>query len=187
MVSTSVNAFATRFGMSPRELKRFIKFACVGVIGAVVDFGSFNLLLGPVSRYFESHEGIVSGLAAILSGWNGLTAFSLATALVGTVSFFLAIISNFIWNRYWTYPDSRSKSLRRQFAQFFIVNASGILLRFPIVIFTTQLFVNLVGSVGALSNYAERLGANLAVAFAVGIVMFWNFFANRYWTYNDVE
>ncbi len=33
----------------------------------------------------------------------------------------------------------------------------------------------------------ELLGDNLAVAFAVGIVMFWNFFINRYWTYNDVE
>jgi hypothetical protein len=33
----------------------------------------------------------------------------------------------------------------------------------------------------------DFLGHNLALAFAVITVMFWNFFINRYWTYNDVE
>jgi putative flippase GtrA len=31
------------------------------------------------------------------------------------------------------------------------------------------------------------LGENLALATVVIIVLFWNFFINRYWTYNDVE
>jgi hypothetical protein len=34
---------------------------------------------------------------------------------------------------------------------------------------------------------AEFLAANLALAVAVIVVMFWNFFVNRYWTYSDVE
>jgi putative flippase GtrA len=28
---------------------------------------------------------------------------------------------------------------------------------------------------------------NVTLAIAVGIVMLWNFFINRYWTYNDVS
>jgi putative flippase GtrA len=28
---------------------------------------------------------------------------------------------------------------------------------------------------------------NIALAAAVLVVMMWNFFANRYWTYNDVS
>ena len=32
-----------------------------------------------------------------------------------------------------------------------------------------------------------RLGANLAIMVALVIVMMWNFFVNRYWTYNDVQ
>jgi hypothetical protein len=34
---------------------------------------------------------------------------------------------------------------------------------------------------------AEFLGNNAALAVAVVLVMFWNFFVNRYWTYNDVD
>jgi putative flippase GtrA len=33
----------------------------------------------------------------------------------------------------------------------------------------------------------EFLARNVTLAIAVGIVMLWNFFMNRYWTYNDVD
>ena len=42
-----------------REFKRFLKFAVVGVIGAVVDFGTFNLLANLL--------GIASLFASMLS------------------------------------------------------------------------------------------------------------------------
>jgi putative flippase GtrA len=31
------------------------------------------------------------------------------------------------------------------------------------------------------------LGKNFTLAVAVGVVMLWNFFVNRYWTYNDID
>jgi len=33
---------------------------------------------------------------------------------------------------------------------------------------------------------AHKLGYNAAKVLATGVVMFWNFFVNRFWTYNDV-
>ncbi len=33
----------------------------------------------------------------------------------------------------------------------------------------------------------NTIGTNIAQGIAVVIALFWNFFANRYWTYNDVE
>jgi putative flippase GtrA len=33
----------------------------------------------------------------------------------------------------------------------------------------------------------KQYSDNLTLAVAVLIVMFWNFFVNRYWTYSDVE
>jgi putative flippase GtrA len=33
----------------------------------------------------------------------------------------------------------------------------------------------------------DVMGENLTLAIAVLIVLFWNFFVNRYWTYSDVE
>jgi hypothetical protein len=34
---------------------------------------------------------------------------------------------------------------------------------------------------------AEKLGTMISLLIAMVIVMLWNFFANRYWTYNDVS
>jgi len=48
--------------------------------------------------------------------------------LAKTISFLLALTSNFIWNRYWIYPESRSKRLRVQVAQFSLVNVLGLAL-----------------------------------------------------------
>jgi putative flippase GtrA len=132
----------------------------VGVIGAVVDFGSYNLL---IER----------------AGWPAEAA--------GTLSFVLAICSNFTWNRYWTYPDSRSKPIVQQFVQFFVVNALGIVIRLPIIALTKDPFGSLAKRLLSLDKQtASTLGNNVALAVAVVIVMFWNFFVNRFWTYSDV-
>lgn len=143
-----------------KELERFLKFMLVGVIGAVVDFGTYNLL--------NERAG-------------------LRPEISGTISLVLAICSNFIWNRYWTYPDSRSKPILYQFVQFFVVNALGIAIRLPIIALTHRPFGRLVGRVLALEAASVRtLGNNIALAVAVVVVMFWNFFVNRFWTYSDV-
>jgi len=144
-----------------KERERFLKFAVVGVIGAVIDFGVMNLLTQTVSM-------------------------SLVTA--GTISFICAIISNFIWNRYWTYPDSRSRPISRQLVMFFAVNIAGVAIRIPILHFMEPPLFNMLNDfarIGSLSP--EFLAKNLTLALAVGIVMLWNFFVNRYWTYNDID
>jgi putative flippase GtrA len=147
---------------NPRERERFIKFAVVGTIGAVVDFGTANLLV------YVFHFPLV---------W------------AGTVSFICAIISNFIWNRFWTYPDSRSKSPWKQFVQFVVVSVMGLGIRIPILKFGEPLmqtfFDALPFEIPLFSP--DFLAKNVTLAIAVIIVMFWNFFVNRYWTYNDVE
>ena len=148
---------------NPHERTRFLRFATVGIIGAVVDFGTFNLL----------------------------TTFAGMTAVWASVfSFIAAIISNFTWNRYWTYPDSRTKPITRQVLQFSLVSIVGLLIRTPIIAllkpFFTQLFTGLPFlPVGFIT--AEFLANNLALAVAVIVVMFWNFFVNRYWTYDDIN
>ena len=151
----------THLVTNPQERARFLKFMVVGVIGAVVDFGIANLL----TRF----------LGMILT-------------LAGTISFICAILSNFLWNRYWTYPDSRSRPLARQLVMFFIVNVAGLIIRLPILHFLElpirRLFERLALDVSFTPVF---LGRNVTLAIAVGIVMLWNFFVNRYWTYSDVD
>jgi len=144
-----------------RERTRFLRFVVVGTIGAVIDFGAFNLL------------SFGLGVPVIIAQ---------------AISFTLAVISNFVWNRYWTYPDSRSKHIRAQLIQFFAVNTIGVGIRTPLFAYLytplPKLFTWLPSS---FPLSAEFIGHNLALAVAVGAVLFWNFFVNRYWTYSDVD
>ncbi len=176
---------SSRFGVKPKEAERFIKFLVVGAIGFIVDFGIFNLLLNPINALVLPGNGIYNVLAG--AGFGDYFITHLGPTIASAISFAAAVCSNFLWNRYWTYPDSRSRSRRRQFTMFFIVSVIGVLIRIPIVFLTTPLFRSMVESVGALQAYTTRLADNLSLGVAVLVVLFWNFFANRHWTYNDVE
>lgn len=153
----------TEFLTNERERNRFLKFAVVGVIGAVVDFGTFNIL---------------SGL------------LNVNPVLASVMSFIAAIISNFSWNRFWTYPDSRSKTASRQMIQFLIVSIVGLGIRTPLFALLQRTFGAALANAQFLPAgkfTAEFVSHNLALACAVVVVMFWNFFVNRFWTYNDID
>ena len=145
------------------ETRRFIKFSIVGAIGFIIDTGALNIMIG----------------------YLGMTT-SLLRLIAKTISFTLALTSNFFWNRYWIYPDSRSKSVRLQAVQFTVVNLIGLALN--LLIFGSvssaviPTFQNYYGVQAGLI-----IGTNVGQVAAVAVVLFWNFFANRYWTYGDVE
>jgi putative flippase GtrA len=175
-------AVASRFGEKSKEVERFLKFVVVGVIGATVDFGTVIVLQATFFPPVDSSgEPIVQNVA-----------------IATTIAFIAAVVSNFTWNRVWTYPDSRSRSMRRQLALFTFVSLVGWLGRtlwisvsfhflgrvfMPIVLPIVHLWrVSYVPSVTA----EGKLGTLVAQLIGVAVVMFWNFLANRYWTYNDV-
>ncbi len=145
---------------NPVEQKRFIKFAIVGISGSVVDFGVFNLL----------------------STWIGLS-----STLSQAISFTLAVINNFIWNRLWTYPETRKSGALKPFLQFGFVNVIGLGIR-------TLLFMGIEPQMIKLSTWAlpkfsrpDVIGHNLTLALVILIVMLWNYFANRYWTFKEID
>ena len=144
-----------------KERLRFLKFAAVGALGAVIDLGTANIL---------THL------------------FDMPLVYAGSLSFICAVFSNFIFNRYWTYPDSRSRPLMHQLGMFFLVNSIGIAIRIPTLHFVEPIMLKVFESTGRLSNAtSEFLARNATLVLAIGIVMIWNFFVNRYWTYNDVD
>lgn len=184
MISIFVDV-ADKFGVNTKEAERFFKFAVVGFIGFIVDFTVFNLLLHPFELLLA--PGTLGNSLLGDLGFRPDQKLALARVFASTISFVSAIISNFLWNRYWTYPDSRSRSVRRQLALFSLVSVVGILVRTPIITYTHTPFSRLIATIPALEPYATRLGDNMALMLGVIIVMFWNFFVNRYWTYNDVS
>ncbi len=147
----------------PVERVRFLKFATVGAIGTVVDFATFNLFSG------------VLGVDPVLSS---------------VFSFTIAMLSNFTWNRYWTYPDSRSKPMARQLVEFGAVNLVGLLIRTPLFAGLNGVLVSLFEQFPFLPAglfTPTFLGYNLSLATAILVVLFWNYFVNRYWTYSDID
>ena len=144
-----------------KERVRFLKFATVGAIGSVIDIVIMNLL---------THL------------------LNMRLVYAGTISLICAIVSNFMLNRYWTYPDSRSRHFLHQLSMFFLVNVVGILFRIPILHFVEPVMAGAFERMVRLSHAsAEILARNATLAFAIGVVMIWNFFINRYWTYNDID
>ena len=140
----------TLFHENRTEMVRFAKFSIVGAFGAVVDFSILNL---------------------------GIQVFGLAKWLANTFSFSAAVLSNFTWNRLWTFPESRERPLIPQLGQFFAVNAMGYLINQAIFL--------------SLDHFAfspwGTLGYNISKAIAIGVVLFWNFGINRIWTYKGIR
>ncbi|MGM0401857.1 MAG: GtrA family protein [Chloroflexota bacterium] len=145
----SVAKLRTLFGENRIEVERFLKFGVVGTVGAAVDFSVLNL---------------------------GIQVLGLYKGIANTLSFSVAVMSNFIWNRLWTYPESRESPLGPQLGQFFIVNVGGLIINQAIFL-SLDYFV--FSSWGAW-------GYNLSKAVACGVVLFWNFGVNRVWTYKDI-
>ena len=147
---------------NPQERRRFIRFSIVGISGTVIDFGIFNILI----QLLNNHPVIAK-----------------------IVSFSIAVFNNYLWNRLWTYPESRNHPFLKQITQFLIVSVIGL--------FINTLIFSL--SYKPLINFAERflanefipsstvIGHNLAAIIATLVVLFWNYFANRYWTFRDVD
>ena len=138
-----------------KEARRFIKFAVVGGIGFVIDTGALSLLVFLLQ----------------LNGDN-------ERLLAKSISFTLAVVSNFTWNRRWTYPESRSKPVRKQLAQFLVLNLIGLGINLAVFRLVDSLLNPLLGL--ALALYSAQIAA-------VSVALFWNFLANRLVTYSDVK
>ncbi len=174
-----IGRIALRFGgKNPKEMERFLKFVVVGGMGAVIDLGITNILLATVFKV--TRENATPALFA------------------AAIGFTCAVTSNFIWNRYWTYPESRNGNLVKQLVQFFLVNLVGLVIRGIIVTLFTIPFGDFIQYEGGIffpsivqtwanDGTSSKLGANLSVLLALVIVMMWNFFVNRKWTYKDVK
>ena len=142
-----------------KEGKRFVKFLGVGAIGFVVDATTFFI--------FTSLLHVPALLAQVFS-------------------FTAAIVSNFTLNRYWTYPESRSKSIRRQLTQFTLVNLVGLGIRSLVFALVHEPYRRLAVAQTFVRWDPKLISDFGALATSVTVVLLWNFIVNRYWTYNDV-
>ena len=126
----------------PQKYAVFFKYAIVGCLGTAIDMGSLYVFV----EFLHIH-----------------------LLLAAAMSFILAVINNFILNKYWTFQN-KSSNIRKQFIKFLIVSITGLLL--------TELFM-------ALFVYDLKIWYMASKLITSGLVLIWNFLANKYWTFKD--
>jgi dolichol-phosphate mannosyltransferase len=108
-----------------------------------------------------------------------LKAFGFPTLLANSLSFSAGVANNFTWNRLWTFSDTKQADWQQQFSQFVLVSLVGLALNNAILLLLEFPLGNLLGQ--------PELGYLPAKVIATGLVVFWNYFANRHWTFRKTN
>ena len=135
-------------------LRQLVKFGIVGASSTAVNFTVLNLML--VVLHQTKYPSV-------------------------TVAFLVSVVNGYVWNRRWTFKAAPAKAVHTQFTQFLLVNTVGLGL--------DLLIIKLLSA--PLERYLHFpnphltmvVATNLAQLVATGVAVFWNFFANRLWTF----
>lgn len=129
-----------------------VKFGVVGLVGLVIDVTLFNLLR--LGVFGEGH-------------W--------AQSAIGakTISTSVAIIFNWLGNRFWTFRRHRRRNYLREFAEYVIVSLGGM----GIALLCLWVSHHVLGYTSIL---ADNISTNV-VGLALGTAF--RFFLYRYWVY----
>ncbi|MGW7521339.1 GtrA family protein [Streptomyces sp. NPDC054796] len=137
----------SRVGRLARELA---KFGAVGAVGFLVNVAVFNLCM---------HS------------------FQLAPVRSGVISQVVAIGTNYLGNRYWTYRHIDKSRVHRETSLFFLFSGIGLVLENGILALSHYGF-------GFTSTLADNIAKNV-VGLGIGTVFrFWSY---RTWVFRDAE
>jgi len=142
--------------ISEKEAKHLVKYGMVGVSGTIIELGLLNFLIFVV-------------------GWNS----DLQKVMANVVAVSVAIISNFVWNRLWTFPESRSGGAGKQFAKFAIVSVIGLVINSAIFFLADKYIFS--------PWLSEFIAVQMAKFTAIAITLMWNFTVNRFWTFKSED
>ena len=126
---------------------QFVRFGVVGLVGVVVDVGIFNLLRLTVLAPELIHEGPV---------------------IAKIISTSIAIVTNWIGNRYWTFGSMRRSHVLREGLEFALVSVGGM----GIALLCLWVSHYLLGFTSAL---ADNLATNV-VGLALGTAFRFTFY-----------
>jgi putative flippase GtrA len=108
--------------------------------------------------------------------------FEMWWVMAKTISFTLAVTNGFVWNRLWTFQAVGRRRKREQYAMFFGVNIVGYILNLVIM---KSVFWAATGT--WRGQHPTKPTWAMATLLATAIVVFWNFFANKHWTFKHPD
>lgn len=137
-----------------RTARQFVKFLITGTMGATVDFGTYNLL--------------TRGL-----GWDTIfEPFGYKIIAANLVSVFLAITTNFLLNKYWTFRNQETEVLK-QWSGYFALNTVTFVLNQILTSFFTF-------NVPVVAYVFGSQKDNAAKALAIGCILLINFLGSKF-------
>lgn len=139
----SASEFADRLGSAarrPANWLQLLKFGVVGGSGYLINLAVFAVLAG---------------------------SFGIHHTLAAVGAFCVAVSSNFLWNRYWTFGPGDGPA-GFQAARFFAVSVASLI-------------INLVVLEALVAG--ASMGELTAQAIAVAVAMPFNFLGNKLWTF----
>lgn len=135
------------------------------------------LRVGETKRFLRFALVGAGGTFLDFSILSVLKLLGLATLPANTVSYLAGTLNNFYWNRRWTFRGTRGQLWHRQLIQFVLISLFGLLLNNSLVLLLEPLFSGWLG-------HWDYLPAKIL---ATGVVLFWNYLANRFWTFRAAE
>ena len=141
------------------------KFGVIGVANVLVDLGVLSLL----TSFFATVFNIQSTSAII-----GVVTFY---SLYKSISFIVANVNSYFWNKYWTFDQGTKKQTKSEFVQFFVVSIVGFLIN---VFVASVVFKMILGSLTSFN--AGQLGLLGAAAGSIAGLA-WNFVGYKLWVF----
>lgn len=161
----------TRVEALPSGARQFLKFAAVGAMNTAIDWSLAFFL----TFYTPLPRVLGAGLVSLTS--VPVRPEVAAVWLTKLISSGTATVNSFIWNRRWTFRVRGKQARARQFAKFVTVNVIGMLLNSTITALLLRPFL----------PEPPRIAFLVCQATATALVLFWNFFANKYWTFRGAS
>lgn len=144
------------------------KFLVIGVMNTLVDIGVLALITILVATdVSHASESAWFSMASLV-----VTYYSLYKA----ISFIIANINSFFWNKYWTFGSENRSRATHQFFQFFLVSLIG----FAVNVTIASVVFGSLSAAGALTiAQAGLVGA--AMGSIIGLV--WNFIGYKFFVF----
>lgn len=135
-----------------RIVRYALKFGVVGLIGFVIDVAIFNLLRSGVfgeGHFFQS---------------------ALGAKIISTS---VAIVFNWVGNRYWTFRERRRRDWVKEFFEYVVVSLAGMAVSLACLWFSHHVL-------GLTSLVADNISANI-IGLGLGTLL--RFVLYRYWVW----
>lgn len=177
-VSTpGISALPSSAFLQRPAIRQFVKFCIVGASSTLISMSIFSLLI-----YGFHLSDVLHDALSDRPQWQSVVdEYRLHVQAAALIAFLFAVTNGFIWNSRWTFRQNDAARRKTQYAKFVLVNAIGLVLN-QIILFV----VNRALTAGRAAN-EKGWEPLIAFAIATSIVVFWNFTANKLWTFKETN